>query len=71
MDQVINIIGIIQSCLPAIAAIVASCAGIAVVTPTKVDDKIVGNLGKVINVVLRFINVIGLNFGKAVNRDDE
>jgi len=56
--------------LPLIAAIVASCAALAVITPTKVDDAIFGNLGKVINVLLRVINVMGLNFGKAVNKDD-
>ena len=57
--------------LPLVAGIVASCAALAVVTPTKVDDAIFGNLGKIINVLLRVINVLGLNFGLAVNKDDE
>ena len=56
--------------LPAVAAIVASCAAVAVITPTKVDDKILGNLGTAVNFLLRIVNLIGLNFGKAVNKDD-
>jgi len=57
--------------LPLISGIVTACAALAVITPTKVDDAIFGNLGKAINVVLRFVNILGLNFGKAVNKDDE
>jgi len=70
MDQILLIIEQVKVYLPAIAGIVASCAALAVITPTKVDDKVCGNLGKVINVLLRLINVAGLNFGNAVNRDD-
>lgn len=56
--------------LPLAAGVIAACAAVAVVTPTKVDDAIFGNLGKVINVLLRIVNVLGLNFGNAVNKDD-
>ena len=57
--------------LPLAAGIIASCAALAAVTPTKVDDAFFGNLGKVVNVLLRVINVLGLNFGLAKNADDE
>ena len=56
--------------LPLAAGVIAACAAVAVVTPTKVDDALFGNLGKAINVLLRVVNILGLNFGKAVNKDD-
>jgi len=64
------IIDMVKTYAPLVGGIIASCAALAVITPTKVDDAIFGNLGKVINVLLRVINVMGLNFGKAVNKDD-
>ena len=47
----------------AVASVVAAAAAIATITPTKTDDKIV-------NVLLRVVNVLGLNVGKAKNKDD-
>lgn len=70
MEQVMVIVEIVKSYLPLVAGIIASCAALAAITPTQVDDKLFGNLGKVINVLLRAINVLALNFGKAVNKDD-
>ena len=70
MEQIAAILEQVKIYLPLVAGVVASCAAIAVVTPTKVDDKIIGNLGTVINFLLRIINVLGLNFGKAANKDD-
>lgn len=46
-----------------IATIVTACATIASVTPTKVDDAILSG-------ILRIINVLALNVGKAKNADD-
>jgi len=44
--------------------VVTAAAGIAAVTPTKADDKLV-------NSVLRIVNVLGLNIFKAKNADDK
>jgi len=71
MDQIQVIFDAVVKYLPLVSGIIASCAALAAVTPTKVDDALFGNLGKVINVALRVINVLGLNFGLAVNKDDE
>lgn len=38
-------------------------------TPTKVDDKIVGGLGKYINIGLKILNTLALNVGKDKNKD--
>ena len=46
-----------------ITALVTAAAAIAAVTPTKSDDKVVA-------AVLRVVNVLGLNVGKAKNADD-
>lgn len=64
MEVLINIINVVQVWLPAITGLVASCAVIAALTPTKVDDKIIQK-------ILDVINFIGMNFGKAKNKDSE
>lgn len=55
--------------LPYIAAVVASATGITVLTPTKVDDKILGGLGTVINLILKITNVLAGNVLKNKNAD--
>lgn len=46
-----------------IAGLISACAVLAALTPTKSDDRIVGWL-------LRIINVVGINVGRAKNADD-
>lgn len=53
-----------------IAMVIAVCAAVASVTPTKVDDRVVGKLGKIYNLVSRVVNIGGLNVAKAKNKDD-
>jgi hypothetical protein len=63
MTSFMAIIASMPEWLTAITALVTACAGVAALTPTKSDDKIIG-------MVLNVINVVGLNFGKAKNADD-
>jgi hypothetical protein len=62
MEVVINILSKLQEWLPAITGLIASCAAIAALTPSKADDVVVQK-------ILDFINVVGLNIGKAKNKD--
>jgi len=57
-----EIIAMIQEWLPKICVVVAACAAIATVTPTESDDKFIG-------AILSLINKLGLNVGKAKNKD--
>jgi len=63
METLTSIITSMPVWLTAITALVTAAAGIAAITPTKSDDKIIG-------IILNIVNVIGLNFGKAKNADD-
>lgn len=62
MEMFMTVVAAMPDWLTAITALVAACAGIAALTPTRSDDKIIG-------VILNVINVIGMNFGKAKNAD--
>ena len=62
MDVLINIIDKLQVWLPAVTGLITSCAVIATLTPTKTDDKIIQK-------ILDVINFVGLNIGKAENKD--
>ena len=48
---------------PVITAVIAACAAISAVTPSKVDDRFM-------QWVLDIVNKLGLNVGKAKNLDD-
>jgi len=47
-----------------IAGLISACAVLAAMTPSKSDDRIIGWL-------LRIINVVAINVGKARNADDK
>lgn len=55
--------------LPVVATVVASATALKVLTPTKVDDKILGGIGKIINIVLKVTNVLAGNVLKNKNKD--
>ena len=46
-----------------ITTVVSAAAAISAITPTKTDDKVMSS-------ILRVVNVLGLNVGKARNADD-
>ena len=50
--------------LDVVAKVIALCAAIAAVTPTKVDNDL-------LNKLLGFVNLLGLNVLKAKNKDDD
>ena len=45
------------------AKVIAACAAIAAITPSRVDNGILGKL-------LQFVNLLGLNVARAKNADD-
>lgn len=53
-----------DAALDIVAKVIALCAALAAVTPTKVDNDLMNKL-------LGFINLLGLNVLKAKNKDDE
>ena len=48
--------------LPIVSAVIAVASAIAAITPSKSDDRIV-------QLVLDIVNKLGLNVGKATNKD--
>ena len=70
MDAFLEIFDQLPAWAVAITSLITACAGIAALTPTKIDDKVFGVSLKVFGVALRVINTIGLNVGKAKNADD-
>ena len=64
IENLMNFIDALPAWVTALTALVTACAGIATLTPTKSDDE-------AINKILRLINIIGLNVGKAKNEDDK
>ena len=63
MEALAALVAQLPAWLTAVTVLVTACAGVAALTPTKSDDKIIG-------IILNIINVVGLNFGKAKNADD-
>jgi hypothetical protein len=53
-----------ETVLDVVTKVIALCAAIAAITPTKVDNDLMNKL-------LGFINLLGLNVLKAKNKDDE
>lgn len=50
--------------LDVVAKVIALCAAIAAITPTKADNDL-------LNKLLGFVNLLGLNVLKAKNKDDD
>ena len=73
MEWLDNIPAVAESLMPWVAAIggihVAATAFTAM-TPTQVDDRAHGAIGKVLNYGLRVLNVLAGNVGKNRNADD-
>ena len=63
MDSIAGIINTLPNWVHHVTLLVTAAAGLATLTPTKSDDKAIA-------MVLRVINMVGLNFGKARNADD-
>jgi histidinol dehydrogenase len=47
----------------AVTTVIAACAAIAALTPTHADNQILDK-------ILGFVNLLGLNVGRATNSDD-
>lgn len=62
MEVLVKIVEVVQVWLPAITGVISACAVVATLTPTKTDDEI---LQKILDV----INFLGMNIGKAENKD--
>lgn len=71
MDTIANILQNAPTWLTAIMALVTACTAISALTPTKVDDEILGGIGKVINILLRVTNIGAGNVFKNKNADDK
>ena len=63
MESILSWFDSLPTILTAAATIVSGCAIFSTVTPTKTDDQ-------VFNFVLKFINTVGFNVGRAKNADD-
>jgi len=60
--DIANIIAKIMEYAPIVSAVIAVASAIAAITPSKSDDRIV-------QLVLDIVNKLGLNVGKATNKD--
>ena len=73
METLSSIIAMAEHIPAAVAGITAFMVfakAVTVITPTTIDDGLFGKATLVVNVVLRILNVIALNVGKAKNKDD-
>lgn len=63
MDAILSLFDALPAWLAAITSVVAASTAVTALTPTKSDDKVV-------NAVLRVLNVLSGNVGKNKNADD-
>ncbi len=73
--QNVSGIGTVVESLPTwtkVAGVVVLVANaITSATPSKLDDKYSGMLAKGVNMLLKFLNMLSVNFGKNKNADDK
>ena len=63
MESIVTILNTLPNWVHHVTLLVTAAAGLATLTPTKSDDKAIA-------MVLRVVNMVGLNFGKARIADD-
>ena len=63
MESIVTILNTLPNWVHHVTLLVTAAAGLATLTPTKSDDKAIA-------MVLRVVNMVGLNFGKTRNADD-
>jgi len=57
--------------LLAISGLVTALTAFTAITPSKLDDEVLGKATKYVNFVLKFANVGAGNVGKNKNKDEE
>lgn len=62
MESLVSWVAVLPQWLVAITAVVTAATAVTALTPTKADDKIV-------NGILKMLNVLAGNFGKNKNAD--
>lgn len=55
--------------ITALCGIVTAATAITIITPSKVDDNVLAGTGKVLNILLKIVNILAGNFGKNKNAD--
>jgi len=63
MNWMMSLLSTLPDWVHHVTLLITAAAGMATLTPTKSDDKAIA-------MVLRVVNMVGLNFGKARNADD-
>ena len=71
MELLLTLTGVLPAWFTAISAIVTASTAITALTPTKVDDKLIGGLGKGLNIGLRVLNMLSGNILMNKNQDDK
>lgn len=61
----------LPSWFTALSAVVTASTAVTALTPTKVDDKLIGGLGKGLNVGLKVLNMFAGNVLLNKNKDDK
>ena len=67
----ITFMAILAVLIKIIPLVVTGANVITAVTPTKVDDKLLGKVTPLINMFLKVANTLAMNFGKNKNKDDK
>ena len=71
MDGLVGLMAKAPDYLVAISGIIASLTVLTALTPTKVDDKWLGNATGAVNFLLKIANVGAGNVGFNKNKDDK